>query len=183
MRRFAWVGLSVMAIVGLSHIPSQLQAVQLRDGKTYFTQPPRLVNAVPTFSRAEMPGVTYYFTLSLPENAGEPLQRITIAQNSGGSYPKFGLRDSEAFEGTHRRPGAKISLGEVTEDRENRVVSVVFDPPVNPGKTVTIALAPVRNPDMKGTYLFGVTAFPVGDNPNGQFLGFGRFQIRRVRGT
>jgi hypothetical protein len=183
MYRSALLGLSLVTIVGMSGAVESLQAVQLRDGKTYFTQPPRLVNAVPTFSRADMPGVTYYFTLNLPENAGEPLQRVTISQTSGGGYPRFGLKDSEAFEGTRNRPGSKISLGSVTEDRSNRTVSVVFDPPVAPGKTVTIALAPVRNPDLKGTYLFGVTAFPDGDNPSGQFLGFGRFQIRRVRGT
>lgn len=181
MRQLAILA-TIVTLAGAT-LPELSQAVQLRDGKTYFVRPPRLVSATPTTYRATTPGVTYYFTLDLPETAGEPLRRVTIVQKSGGDRPDFGLNRTQAFEGTPDRPGAQLPLGPVTVDSRTREVSVEFTPPVAPGKTVTIALAPVQNPDVKGTYLFGVTAFPRGENPNGQFLGFGRFQIRRTRGT
>jgi hypothetical protein len=60
---------------------------------------------------------------------------------------------------------------------------VVFEPAIAPGKTVTVALRPVQNPNFPGVYLFGVTAFPPGEKVHGQFLGFGRFAIRRRRGV
>jgi Protein of unknown function (DUF2808) len=54
---------------------------------------------------------------------------------------------------------------------------VQFNPPVQPGRKVTIALSPQRNPAYSGVYLFGVTAFPTGEKSHGQFLGFGRLHF------
>jgi hypothetical protein len=54
---------------------------------------------------------------------------------------------------------------------------VTFDPPVPPGKIITIGLRPTRNPLYDGVYLFRVTAFPPGEKATGQFLGFGRLQF------
>lgn len=45
---------------------------------------------------------------------------------------------------------------------------------VQPGTTVTITLEVKRNPSTSGTYLFGVTAYPVGEKGIGSFLGHGR---------
>jgi len=53
---------------------------------------------------------------------------------------------------------------------------VTFDPPVTPGKR-SIGLRPVRNLRFSGVYLFGVTAYPVGEKSHGQFLGFGRLHF------
>ena len=111
------------------------------------------------------------------ENAGEPLQRITIVQDEGTDTVRFLPREIEAFEGTRNRLGPKLSLGEVTADHKSRTVTVNFNPPLPPGKTVTIALSPNRNPLSGGVYLFGVTAFPPGEKTHGQFLGFGRLHF------
>jgi len=35
----------------------------------------------------------------------------------------------------------------------------------------------VRNPCYGGAYLFGLTAFPQGEVPHGQFLGYGRIHF------
>ena len=153
------------------------QAIQLADGTVYFAQPPRLVEATTTFKGVNMWGATYYFTLSVPENAGEPLQSVKINQKEGGYDIRFDLEDSRAFVGTRWDKGSKLTLGEVTKNREAQTVSVTFAPPVPPGKTVTIGLRPVRNPMFSGIYLFGVTAFPVGKKSHGQFLGFGRLHF------
>lgn len=157
------------------------QAVQLRDGTVYFTQPPELVTATNTFKGVNEWGATYYFTLDLPQNAGEPLQKVTINQHEGTSDIRFDLEDSRAFEGTRDRQGTRLTLGEVTRDKETQTVSLTFNPPVPPGKTITIGLRPVKNPMFSGVYLFGVTAFPQGQKSHGQFLGFGRLHFYNSR--
>jgi hypothetical protein len=154
-----------------------VQAVKLSDGKVYFTQPPRLLGATTTQKATYVWGATYYFTLEIAENAGEPLQQVTIVQRPSPDYVRFDVEDTRAFEGTSRRKGQELKLAAVTQERETRAVTIRFDPPVEPGRTVTIALRPYQNPDVGGTYLFGVTAFPAGEQPYGQFLGFGRLQF------
>lgn len=152
-------------------------AVQLRDGKVYFVQPPRLINATTTFKDVNVWGATYYFTLDLPANAGEALAVVTINQKEGAERIRFKLKDTIAFAGTRDCKGQQLTLGEVTQQRSSRTVSVIFNPPVTPGKTITIGLRPVRNPMLSGVYLFGLTAFPQGEKTHGQFLGFGRLQF------
>ncbi|MHC5933614.1 DUF2808 domain-containing protein [Nostoc sp.] len=166
------------------------QAVQLRDGTVYFVEPPKLVKATTTYKDVNIFGGTYYFTINVPENAGESLQKVTIAQREGVENIDYNLNDTRAFVGTsdaygglRRSKETQLPLGQVTNERETRTVSVNFDPPVTPGQTITIALRPVSNPSFSGVYLLGVTAFPVGEKSHGQFLGFGRFQFYSNRGS
>lgn len=176
--RVATIGTTLAVAVGIGGFAAQItQAVQLADGTVYFVQPPRLVAATTTFKEVNVWGATYYFTISLPDNAGEPLQRVTITQNEGTQDIRFDLEDSRAFEGTRSNRGLRLGLGGVTKERKTKTVSVTFDPPVTPGKTVTIGLRPVYNPMFSGVYLFGVTAFPPGEKSHGQFLGFGRLHF------
>ncbi len=179
IRRFAMsMGAVSLAVVGAIAAPhSSAQALQLSDGTVFFTAPPRLVGASSTNNSVNAWSVTYYFTLNHLENAGEPLQRVTIVQDQGTDTVRFSPKETEAFEGTRDRLGSKLSLGEVTADRKSRTVTVNFNPPLPPGKTVTIALSPDRNPLYGGVYLFGVTAFPPGEKTHGQFLGFGRLHF------
>lgn len=178
MRVSALFGATLAAVVGIwgVAIPS-IQAIQLPDGRVAFEKPPRLLEATTTYKEVNVWGATYYFTLSLPENAGEPLGRVTIRQRQGFDDIRFKLKNSEAFEGTPEDDGEKLTLKEVTQDRDGRTISVTFDPPVQPGKTVTIALRPVRNPFTGGAYIFGVTAFPAGEKAYGLELGVGRLQF------
>ncbi|MCA1994203.1 MAG: DUF2808 domain-containing protein [Coleofasciculus sp. S288] len=157
-------------------IPSS-PAVQLADGTVSFEKSPRLINATSTYKETNVWGATYYFTLELPEDAGEPLQRVTINQRQGVEDIDFRLEDSRAFEGTPRNKGERLTLNEVTEDEQTKAISVTFEAPVMPGKTVTIGLRPVRNPWTGGVYLFGVTAFPAGEKPYGLYLGVGRLHF------
>ncbi|PPS40193.1 DUF2808 domain-containing protein [Chroococcidiopsis sp. TS-821] len=169
---------TLILVTGISGIiPQAAQAVQLSDGTVYFVQPPSLVSATTTVNSVSAWGATYYFTINIPKNADEPLQRVTIKQRDGSNHVRFRLDDSRAFEGTRDRRGTQLTLGEVTRDRDTRTVTMTFDPPVAPGRTITIGLRPVRNPLFSGVYLFGVTAFPPGEKAHGQFLGFGRFHF------
>jgi hypothetical protein len=152
------------------------QAVQLADGTTQFVQPPRLVGATATQKAARFPGSTYFFTLNHLETAGEPLQKVTFVQEVSVDTVRFDPKRTEAFEGTFERSGAQLRQTSMF-DRQTRTMTVIFDPPVPPGKTVTIGLNAIRNPISGGVYLYGVTAFPTGDKPYGQFLGYGRISI------
>jgi len=166
------LSLGVAILIGLP-----ARAGQFSDGTTHFVQPPRLNGATATQQTAYFFGSTYYFTLTLPENAGEGLQRVVIAPEAAPDTVQFDVRQTEAFEGTRDRGGAKLPLQSVTQDPATKAITVTFDPAVAPGKTVTIGLYATRNPDIGGIYLYGVTAFPPGAQASGQFLGYGRIQI------
>ncbi|MBV9389598.1 MAG: DUF2808 domain-containing protein [Chroococcidiopsidaceae cyanobacterium CP_BM_ER_R8_30] len=155
-------------------------AFKRADGTTTFTQPPFLVAASTPYPEAEAWNTTYFFTLDIPVNAGEPLQRVTFTQTEGSEPIRFDLKAFHAFEGTRKHQGPKLTLQPPTKgDRSSQQISVTFDPPVPPGKTVTIALQTIRNPLFDGIYLFGVTAFPPGEQAVGQFIGYGRLQFYR----
>lgn len=177
MRVAVLVG-TLACIAGLGgYVAGLSQAVQLRDGTVHFVQPPRLVEAGTTLNSVRVWGATYYFTVSLPDNAGEPLQKITINQQEGADYIRFDLKASFAFEGTRSNRGQKLEIKDVKSDRTTQSVSITFDPPVPPSKTVTIGLKPIQNPNTPGVYLFGVKAFPSGNKPFGQFLGYSRLHF------
>lgn len=167
---------ATLATLGLLGIGLPARAVELGDGSTAFTRPPDFVGASTTFNSTYFWSATYYFTLNLLENAGEPLRQVTIAQAEGTDSPRFRGGDVRAFEGTRNRRGAELPV-QARVDRQNRTTTVIFDPPVPPGRSVTIEIYPVRNPQFGGTYLYGVTAFPPGDKPRGQFIGYGRIDI------
>ncbi|MEH1831403.1 MAG: DUF2808 domain-containing protein [Nostoc sp.] len=178
MRVATLFGITLSLAIGIGEVAAPVtQAVQLRDGTVYFVQPPKLVGATTTYKDVNVWGATYYFTINVPDNAGESLQKVTIAQREGSENIRYDLNDTRAFVGKSDRKETRLRLGAVTRERKTRTVTVNFDPPVTPGQTVTIALRPVKNPSFSGVYLLGVTAFPVGENSHGQFLGFGRFQF------
>ena len=135
------------------------------------------MGATTTYNETDVWGARYYFTLSIPENAGEALGRVTINQRQGFETIDFKLKNTQAFVGTPRNQGERLTLQAVTQDPQSPTISVTFAPPVQPGTTVTIELRPVRNPSLSGVYIFGVTAFPAVENPYGLYLGVGRLQF------
>ncbi len=176
IRRPILAAMVVMASIAVV-TPELARGVQLRDGTVSFVQQPRLVEATTTLKDINAWGATYYFTINLPQNAGEPLQKVTFNQHEGVDNIRFDLEDTRAFEGTRRSRGENLTLGLVTRDKKTRTVTVEFNPPIAPGKTITIGLRPVQNPFSSGVYLFGVKAFPPGEKTAGQFMGYGRLQF------
>ncbi|MBW4662893.1 MAG: DUF2808 domain-containing protein [Chroococcus sp. CMT-3BRIN-NPC107] len=169
---------AMVAMASISVIAPELaRGVQLRDGTVSFVEQPRLVATATTIQDVNAWGATYYFTIDLPEKAGEPLRTVTFNQYEGVANIRFDLEDTRAFEGTRRNRGENLTLSSVTRNKETRTVTVVFDPPIAPGKTITIGLRPVQNPFSSGVYLFGVKAFPPGEKTAGQFMGYGRLQF------
>jgi hypothetical protein len=163
---------------GLSLQPySVANAVTLRDGTTAFAQPPRLVSATTPYTDTNTWGATYYFTIEVPATATEPLEKVTFTQTKGVDEIEFNQKDTVAWEGTSKKQGSKLLVKATTSKNQQQTLTVTFDQPVAPGKTVTIGLRPYKNPMSDGVYLFGVKAFPTGQQTAGQFLGFGRFQF------
>lgn len=152
-------------------------AITLSDGTTYFLNPPRLLAMRSSQEGTYIWNATYSITLLVPQNAGEPLQKLIITQRGGLGRPLFNPTNTEAFSGTPQKPGPPLPLGNVTLDPDGPILTVSFDPPVPPGTLVTLRLYPVRNPGVAGTYLYGITAFPSGETPFGQFIGIGQVRI------
>lgn len=152
-------------------------AIELVNGKVPFKKPLDLISATTTYNDTDVWGARYYFTISIPENAGEALGRVTINQRQGFEDIEFKLKDTQAFVGTPRHKGERLTLKEVTKDPESPTIAVTFDPPVKPGTIVTIELRPVRNPSFGGVYIFGVTVFPAAENPYSLYLGVGRLHF------
>ena len=175
LRSLAFLGTGL--IITTLNIPVT-NAVQFPDsGRVAFNKSPLLRNAVTTFSGVRVWGAKYYFTVELPADAGEPLQKVVIAQRQGVDDISFYLDKTVAYNGTHRRKEEQLTLENVSQDEETEAITVIFANPIPPGTTFTVRLRPKRNPDVGGVYLFGVTAFPWGENPDGLYLGAGRLQF------
>jgi hypothetical protein len=152
-------------------------AAQSSTGRTFFIHPPSLGRVNATEQQSYAPS-TYEFTVMVPANAGQPLRAVKIVQETNLETVAFDLNRSKAFVGSHYAAGPEIPLASVGGGNANRgEATIVFAEPVQPGSTVTIALAAQANPGLGGVYQFGVTAYPVGDQAVGQFLGIGRLNL------
>lgn len=167
--------LSTLGSTTLFVMPSR--SVELPSGQVAFDHPPRLITTAASFQTRRMPTAVYQFTLNLPEDAGEPLKAVSISQRESTDSVEFQSSKSRAFLGDSFASGPELTLSPVGGSTQSSEVTVVFDPPVQPGSTVTVAVKPKKNPFTAGIYLFGVTAFPEGEASRGQFLGYGRIHI------
>lgn len=166
------IGAGILAIgFGMSALPTL--AGQLANGQTFFEQPPVIVRVNSSQPAVNTPS-TYEFTLTVPEKAGAPLQAVTISQAVNPERIQFDVSDSRAFAGNKFARGPELALANVGGSAPSSAegVTIVFEQPVQPGSTVTIALDVDLNPTVGGNYLFGITAYPVGENGLGQFLGY-----------
>lgn len=152
-------------------------SIQRPDGTVSFANVPRLLKTTTPHISAGYRGADYYFTFSVPEDAGEPLQQLTFNQRDGVEQIAFRLKPTRAYR-TRRQP---VALSAVTTDEQNQV-SIQFEQPIMPGEQITVNLKAKRNPNTGGVYLFGVTAFPAGEKVQSQFLGYGRLHFYRSGG-
>lgn len=177
----SWLVASTLTI-GLL-IPSTLAAVNAFEvgyNKTVFEAAPRLTRTAATHSSPNTPS-TYHFTIEVPENAGEALEAVTISQKDNPDQIDFVINKNSAFIGDSFAGGANLDLADIGGNLplDSDEITVVFDEPVEPGETVTVKLRAKRNPSRRGVYLFGVTAFPEGENSSGLYLGSGRLNFTR----
>lgn len=145
----------------------------------YFMQSPTFNYLGVSSNNIRVPNTTYYFTITLPENAQTPLQKLEIKQREGFEEIDFNLNKTIAFEGKGRKEGQKIPIKDVTKNSKTQTVSIIFDPAILPAKTITIGLRAVGNPSSEGIYEFEVMAFPLGSISRAQNLGIKRLTFYR----
>jgi hypothetical protein len=156
------------------------KAAQFEDGRVIFDTPPRLVDFLATRTSTTERNATYYFTLDLPEGAGESLKTLEITLFEGrDSLLNFRLEETRFFVGSRPQRGEALPLELVTYDAEQQQIVVSLAEPVAPGQRVTLAMYPVRNPRWEGVYLFDVTAIPDGAGGQRQWIGTARLHIYR----
>ena len=164
-------------ILGANYLVSKpVNAVELLDGQKAFESGLRLTRAAATFSDRNSSHAKYQFTIEVPENAGEALKSVKITQKENSDTVVFQADKSKASLG-NSLAGNNIPLAAVGGESRAGETTVVFDTPVEPGNTVTISVKPKQNPSVDGVYLFGITAYPAGENSPGSYLGSGRIHV------
>lgn len=181
----ASVGLAALPLrphrSALAMTPLSLAQVDLAQRPVAFTQPPQLIGSSTSRSLVSDLNATYYLTLELPAGAEVNLQSVQIRMAEGrDSIFRFRTQDTLAFEGSRQSRGPLLPLGNVTQDREQKSITVEFAPTVEPGRTVTLVLRPERNPRFEGVYLFEVVAYPVGEQVEPYRAGYARLHFYEV---
>ena len=156
---------------------------ELPGGVRFFSSPPQLVDSATTFNAVSIPAAKYYFTIGLPEKAGEPLTRVVFQQQPNPDPINFFPEQTVAFLGNRQHRGESVPIESVDWNRSTGKITVFFAESIPTGQTVTIMLKPWRNPDISGVYQFRVFAFPPGDNAQSMDLGVARFQFYRGGGS
>ncbi len=151
------------------------QAVSLENRPTLFSQPLTLADVrIP--NNWEYRRSDYLFTIDIPAAAEQPLQTVVFTQVEGADYPRYSAGRTRAYaytgENGDRREALNITATNSTHDR---TVTVEFDPPVQPGQQITVALNS-RNP-RDGIYIYEVTGSPPEVTGPGQRIGIGRLQF------
>jgi hypothetical protein len=172
-------GIGLGAALVLGGIPTnQSSAVQFADGTVAFEVPPQLAGFYATRNRVGDRHSTYYFTLAIPVDAGEPLETIEISLIEGrANRLRYHLDDTTLFSGDPSDRGDAIPLASATYDDDAQVMTIVLEEPAVPGQLVTLATHPVRNPRWEGVYLFEVVVAPAGDLNRPHRAGTARLQI------
>ena len=116
----------------------------------------------------------YLFNISIPENSTAPFQQIIFQQIEGADYPSYSARKSYVFEGGDR--DQKISSATVVDNTDDRTVTVTFDPPLQPGRNITVVLRSFHNP-RDGIYIYQVAGLPAGENSQLRRLGTARLNF------
>lgn len=177
--------LSEVAALRKSQTPNAMPKMELAplmatsagaSNQSSFLHLPALVRAHALHNSSSSPSI-YEFTISVPADAGAPLKAITITQDKNLETVRFNAMGHKAFAGNRYAAGMEIPLASMGGPEVPGTAMVVFEQPVQPGSTVTVAVDSKANPSWGGVYEFGVTAYPAGDNGQGQFLGYGRINF------
>jgi hypothetical protein len=157
--------------------PDQTQEMY-QTGRSFFIHPPQLLRVTASQVGSNLAS-TYEVSLKVPEDAGQGLKAIKISQSSNLEVINFNVSQSQAL--VRRQDGADSPLALASvggpQMAQPGEVTVVFEQPVMPGSMVTVMIPTLANPTFGGVYEFGVTAYPSGDNPLGQFLGLRRINF------
>jgi hypothetical protein len=164
-------------LISYSFLLLPAHAGQFSSGKTFFDRPPLLLDASTTFNEVWVWAAKYYFTIFVPDNAGEPLKQVIFQQKPSPEMIDFYPEKTIVFIGTRYERGEALTIQQSQWNPDTNSLTVTFDPPISPGTTITVGLKPFQNPSVAGTYLFGVTVFPEGAISSPMYLGVGRLNF------
>ncbi|MGD1860534.1 MAG: DUF2808 domain-containing protein [Leptolyngbyaceae cyanobacterium] len=153
-------------------------AVQLGDGTIAFNSPPRLDSFITFDERAQDRNTTYYVTVRLLPEAGEPLQTLSVSLIEG-RFNRLNYRTEQisVYGGQPRDRSTAYPVETADYDANSQTLTIRLAQPAEPGQTLTFELELVRNPRFGGVYLYDVVAAPAGENPRFQRIGTGRIHI------
>jgi hypothetical protein len=154
-------------------------AIPIGDRQYAFDRAPRVVHLASSLSQTHQSGDTYRLVITVPEDAGAPLQAIRITQGNNQEAIVFQPNETRIFANNPASEIPSVSVGGTENTSE---LLIVLHHPVQPGQTVTLHLKPERNPSKDGIYLLGVTTYPSGDNSPGLFLGYSRLTFHAPSG-
>jgi Protein of unknown function (DUF2808) len=171
--RCQWMVALATGAMSISLVSIPAAAVRFADGTVQFAGVPRLGKVSTTDNQTWAWSATYWFNLQIPEDASEPLGRVSLKQEEGVDAVEFNLKRTYAYLNGDRTQTMTVEAVRTTPD----TLDLTFTPPIPPGSNLTIGLRPYTNPRTGGVYLFGVTTAPVGEKVRGQFIGYGRLQF------
>lgn len=173
------LGLSVVLMGGALALPvltPTLRATAVPKHQISEVQAPKLLKV--SGIHLEPYGVgTLYFTIDVPQSYGKPIEAIRIAEiPSGHELLTFSHPRSQVVLGDRvAKNSVSIPLMSVGgSDTDEFGVLLALTEPIQPGRTVTVAVTTDRNPNNGGIHQFGVTAYPTKDGNSGLYLGTGR---------
>ncbi|AGY60350.1 DUF2808 domain-containing protein [Gloeobacter kilaueensis] len=167
-------------------------AIQFANGETAFNHIPTLIGY--SLSDRTLDARAYYnVRIQVPQDSDIGLGRIVLGlanpNNPNTFAPVPGSNDVIATESSPSEAmPVTVTVGSNNGVRFDRQVingaaqldgsqlAVTFDKPIPAGSQVNVEWYG-RNPATEGTYLVDVVAFPSGDAPRGQFLGFARYNV------
>ncbi len=150
-------------------------AAPLTNGRYSFDRAPQLVRVNSNAAQTNGRNHTYELVITVPQDAGAPLQAITISQPQTTTPVTFQPSATRVVAGNSGQEIPLVNVGGTPANPGE--LTLVLHHAVQPGETVTIQLTGDRNPSSSGIYLLGVTAYPAGDNSPGLFLGYGRVTV------
>jgi hypothetical protein len=164
--------------LGLSSVllGASAMASRLPNNRVVFDRSPEFIEAT-VLPAEQAENGQFQIVISLPETAGEAMEALVVHPRDTGICFPFDPTGTEAYIGKADAELAAIPLASVGGMMMSpNEVLVVFATPIEPGQQVTVRLQPKFSP-IPGIYEFGVTAYPTGDSPVGQFLGYERLQF------
>lgn len=175
----AFISIATLEVLISPTAISASTAISQAQTQSFFRKSPRLLDAFTTYNAVRVWSATYYFDLVIPTDAGASLQTVVINQRTAIDEIDFKLDKTVAYFGEHNHKQEELAIKNISQDEHTKAIKIQFSNPITPGKNFTVGLKPKRNPDTEGEYLFGVTVFPVGNNPHGLYLGPGRLYFYR----
>lgn len=101
-----------------------VSATEVARGKFVFDRAPRLVEFSTTRPTSFATGSTYQFTLTVPSDAGAPLQAVTISQAENAAKIGFALPQTQAVAN-----GVAVPISAIGGERGNEL-TIAFDRPI-----------------------------------------------------